>query len=162
MSDPINYVRYSEHFASAGQPTAEQFAALAASGVERIVYIAFSDQERSIANEDRVVKGLGMAYLHIPVDFGAPQVSEFEQFAAAMQTAPAAKTLLHCQVNFRATAYSLLYRVLFEDVPLAEAKADMNRIWTPNKVWTDFIFEVLRRNEVDPDCDGCDWTPVEL
>lgn len=162
VTPPINYLSYSERFASSGQPTAEQLTALKAEGYERIIYIAFSDQERSLPHEDRLVKQLGMTYLHIPVDFGAPLPGEFEAFAAAMALDPQKKTLLHCQVNFRATAFAFLYRVLHEGVPLAEAKAAMNSIWTPDEVWTRFVLDVLRANDVDPYCEGCDWTPAEL
>ena len=102
-----------------------------------------------------------MTYLHIPVDFQTPLVSEYELFAAAMKQAPQAKTLLHCQVNFRATAFSLLYRVIEQGVPLKEAKAVMNSIWTPNAAWTQFILAVLEKNGIDSACDGCDWTPSE-
>ena len=161
VESPVNYLSYSERFASAGQPTAEQLTALKANGFERIIYIAFSDQERSLRHEDRLVKQLGMEYLHIPVDFGAPLISEFEAFAAAMARDPGKKTLLHCQVNYRATAFAMLFRVLYQDVPLAEAKAAMNRIWTPNAVWTRFILDVLEANDIDPNCEGCDWTPSE-
>ncbi|MEM6707418.1 MAG: protein tyrosine phosphatase family protein [Pseudomonadota bacterium] len=160
MGEPINFVRYSPTFASAGQPDESDLKVLAERGVERVIYIAFSDQERSLAHEDRIVKSLGMEYLHIPVDFAAPRPSEYDAFAAAMRLAPERSTLLHCQVNFRATAFSLLYRVLELGVPLAEAKADMNRIWTPNDVWTAFIRSVLESRGVDPDCEGCDWTPA--
>lgn len=162
MEHPINFLSYSDRFASAGQPNAEQLASLKDAGFERIVYIAFSDQERSLPHEDRLVKQLGMEYLHIPVDFGAPLPSEFEAFAAAMNRDPDRKTLLHCQVNYRATAFALLYRVLHQDVPLPEAKAAMNSIWTPNAVWTQFLLDVLETNGVDPNCEGCDWTPAEL
>ena len=62
-------------------------------------------------------------------------------------------------MNARATAFSFLYRVLFEDAPIAEAKADMNTVWQPNEVWRDFIFEVLAENDRDPNCETCDWTP---
>jgi hypothetical protein len=93
------------------------------------------------------------------VDFSNPLPSEFYAFADSMQRNTGKKTLLHCQVNARATAFSFLYRVIYEDVPVAEAKADMNTVWQPNEVWRDFIFEVLAQNDFDPNCPGCDWTP---
>ena len=157
----INYLSYGPTFASAGQPTEAQLEQQAAAGVEQVVYLAFSDQDRSLAHEDRLVRSLGMRYLHIPVDFQAPQRQEYELFAAAMALAPEANTLLHCQVNFRATAFAMLYRVLELGVPLAEAKAAMNSVWTPNTVWTEFLLDVLGHYGIDPQCDGCDWTPAE-
>lgn len=156
----INYVAYSPVFASAGQPTATQLGALHDAGLERIVYIAYSDHERSLQHEDRVAKKLGMEYIHIPVEWNEPTASDFALFASVMQSAPDKPTLLHCQMNFRATAFAMLYRVIFDDVPLAEAKADMNAVWTPNQIWTDFILARLDEAGIDAACDGCDWTPA--
>lgn len=157
----INYREYSPTFASAGQPTASQFEDLREQGFERVVYIAWSDHEKSLANEDRVVKNLGMEYLHIPVDWAAPTPGDFYLFAGAMQRAPQKKTLLHCQVNYRASAFSFLYRVLYDDVPVAAAKADLDSVWRPDENWRDLIFAVLEENGVSPHCDGCDWSVEE-
>lgn len=155
----MNYVEYSGRFASAGQPTAEQLTELGEQGFERVVYIAWTDNDNSLDAEDRLVKSLGMEYLHIPVEWTAPTASDFYLFAGAMQRAPEKKTLLHCQANYRASAFSFLYRVLYEDVPVAEAKRDMNAIWTPNETWRDLIFAVLDDHGISPHCDGCDWAP---
>jgi protein tyrosine phosphatase (PTP) superfamily phosphohydrolase (DUF442 family) len=157
-----NYLAYSDSFASAGQPTEAQLSASFDTGVERVIYLAFSDQERSLPAEDRIVKSLGMSYLQIPVDWRAPQSSEYYLFASAMQIEPERKTLLHCQANLRASAFAFLYRVLELDVPLKEAKQDMNQVWVPNGVWTQFILQVLKDNEVEPNCSGCDWTPSTI
>lgn len=155
----INYRQYTPSFASAGQPTLEQFQTLKDAGFERVVYIAFTNNPNALPDEDQVVKGLGMEYMHVPVDFNNPLPGEFYAFADAMRREPDKKTLLHCQVNARATAFSFLYRVIYEDVPVAEAKADMNTVWQPNEVWRDFIFEVMAQNGKSPECPGCDWTP---
>ena len=159
LAEITNFRQYSETFASAGQPTREQFELIRDQGFERVVYIAFTNNTNALPDEDQIVKGLGMEYMQVPVDFSNPLPSEFYAFADSMQRNTGKKTLLHCQVNARATAFSFLYRVIYEDVPVAEAKADMNTVWTPNEVWRDFIFEVLAQNDVDPDCPGCDWTP---
>lgn len=161
LADISNYREYSATFASSGQPTAAQLETARAAGFERIVYIAWTDHENSLPHEDRLVKALGMQYLHIPVDWQAPQPADFYLFAGAMQRAPPAKTLLHCQVNYRASAFAFLYRVLYADVPVAAAKADMNSVWSPNETWRELIFTVLRENGIDPHCDGCDWSHAE-
>lgn len=155
----MNFVEYSDRFASSGQPTAAQLTELGQQGYERVVYIAWTDNENSLAGEDRLVKSLGMEYLHIPVEWTAPTASDFYLFAGAMQRAPEKKTLLHCQANYRAAAFSFLYRVLYEDIPVAEAKRDLNEIWSPNETWRDLIFAVLDEHGISPHCDGCDWTP---
>lgn len=162
LTDVLNLREYSDTFASSGQPTAEQFEAIRDAGYERVIYIAFTTNENALANADQVVKGLGMDYLHIPVDWNKPTKRDFYAFADAMQRNPEQKTLLHCQVNARATAFSFLYRVVYEDVPVAEAKADMNSVWQPNETWRDLIFEVLADHDISPECEGCDWTPSQV
>ncbi len=161
LSEITNFRQYSATFASAGQPTREQFQTLADNGFERVVYIAFTNNPNALPDADIVVKGLGMEYTQIPVDFNNPLPSEYYAFADSMARNEGRKTLLHCQVNARATAFSLLYRVLDQDVPLAEAKADMNTVWQPNKVWRDLIFTILEENGIDPNCEGCDWIPSQ-
>ena len=159
LAEIVNFRQYSDVFSSAGQPTAEQFQAVADAGFERVVYIAFTNNQNALPDEDQIVKGLGMEYMQVPVDFNNPLPDEFYAFADSMRRNTDKKTLLHCQVNARATAFSFLYRVIYEDVPVAAAKADMNTVWQPNTVWRDFIFEVMAQNDKNPDCPGCDWTP---
>jgi len=157
LSDISNYREYSATFSSSGQPTKDQLKLLKDDGFERIVYIAFSNNGNAYADEDIVVKDLGMDYLHIPVIWDHPTSSDFYTFAGAMSLTPERKTLLHCQVNYRASAFSFLYRVLYEDVSVAVAKADMNTVWQPNETWQKLIFEILEENGESPHCDGCSW-----
>lgn len=159
LAEIVNFRQYSPTFASSGQPSREQFATIAENGFERVVYIAFTNNQNALADADLVVKGLGMEYMQVPVDFNNPLPSDFYAFADSMRRNTDKKTLLHCQVNARATAFSFLYRVLYEGVGVAEAKEDMNSVWQPNEVWRDFIFAVMAENDVSPDCEGCDWTP---
>ena len=153
-----NFREYSANFASSGQPSKKQLAALKNAGFDRIVYIAYSDHDNSLKNEDRVVKDLGMEYVHIPVEWSEPSKSDFYLFAGALQPEADKKTLLHCQVNYRASAFAFLYRVIYDDVPVAEAKADMNSVWQPNETWRDLIFAILQENDISPECEGCDWS----
>jgi protein tyrosine phosphatase (PTP) superfamily phosphohydrolase (DUF442 family) len=159
LNEITNFRQYSPSFASSGQPTRDQFQTIADNGFERVVYIAFTNNQNALSDADQLVKSLGMEYMHVPVSFDNPLPDDFYAFADSMQRNTGKKTLLHCQVNARATAFSFLYRVIYEDVPVAEAKADMNTVWQPNAVWRDFIFEVLAQNGLSPDCESCDWTP---
>jgi protein tyrosine phosphatase (PTP) superfamily phosphohydrolase (DUF442 family) len=161
LSDISNFREYSADFASSGQPTESQFARLQAEGFERIIYIAFSTGGKAIANEDEIVKKLGMDYVHIPVIWDKPSKADFYAFAAVMQRDPDRKTLLHCQVNYRATAFSFLYRVIYQDVPVNIAKADMNTVWQPDQNWRELIFSILEENGRSADCVGCNWASDE-
>ncbi|MEX2468547.1 MAG: hypothetical protein WD396_02215, partial [Pseudohongiellaceae bacterium] len=72
LAEITNFRQYSATFASAGQPTREQFSAVAEAGFERVVYIAFTNNENALPDADQIVKGLGMEYMHVPVDFNNP------------------------------------------------------------------------------------------
>lgn len=157
----INLHTYSPSFASAGQPNAEQLEQLQRDGFERVIYIAFSDHKQSLLHEDRLVKALGMDYLHIPVVWTTPSASDFALFASAMQQAPEKKTLLHCQMNYRASAFALLYRVIYQDIPLAQALADMQRVWTPTEHWVEFMQQTLKDHGKPNTCANCRWRPAD-
>ena len=162
LADITNFRQYSATFASSGQPTKDQLSAIAENGFERIVYIAFTNNANALPDADQVVKGLGMEYMHTPVTWDDPLASDFYAFADSLRRDTDKKTLLHCQVNARATAFSFLYRVIYEGVDIAEAKADMNTVWQPNETWRDFIFAVLAENGMSSECEECDWTPSQM
>ena len=162
LADITNFRQYSATFASSGQPTKDQFSAIAENGFERIVYIAFTNNTNALPDADQVVKRLGMEYMHIPVTWDNPLPSDFYAFADSLRRDTDKKTLLHCQVNARATAFSFLYRVIYEGVDIAEAKADMNTVWQPNETWRDFIVAVLAENGMSSECEDCDWTPSQM
>ncbi len=159
LSDISNFRQYDDTFSSSGQPTKKQLSELADSGYERVIYVAYSDHKNSLPNEDRLVKELGMEYVHIPVEWSQPTKSDFYLFSAAMESAVERRTLLHCQVNWRASAFSFLYRVIHRGVSVEEAKKDLNSVWTPDEKWTALILEILDENNIDAQCPGCDWTP---
>ena len=157
LSEISNYREYSPMFSSSGQPTKAQLSLLKDEGFDRIVYIAFSNSGKAFSDEDVIVKDLGMEYVHVPVDWEKPTATDFYAFAGSMQHAGDQRTLLHCQVNYRASAFSFLYRVIYDKVPVAVAKADMNSVWEPNDTWRELIFQVLEENGISPHCDGCSW-----
>ena len=157
LSELTNYRAYSPMLSSSGQPSAEQLETVRDAGFERVVFLALTDSHGSIANEDSIVKGLGMEFVHIPVIWESPSPDDVALFLALLNGAPEKKTLVHCQVNFRASTFSFLYRVLHDDVPVGEAKDDLNSVWVPDDQWKQLIFDVLEANGVSPDCDTCLW-----
>ena len=99
LSELTNYRAYSPMLSSSGQPSAEQLEAVRDAGFERVVFLALTDSEGSIANEDSIVKGLGMEFVHIPVIWETPGADDFALFAALLSGAPEKKTLVHCLPN---------------------------------------------------------------
>ncbi|MEM7764169.1 MAG: protein tyrosine phosphatase family protein [Pseudomonadota bacterium] len=156
--DIVNYHAYTPLFASAGQPTEAQFLMLRDGGFETVVYVAYTDHENSLPNADRLAHQQGLTYVHIPVDWNNPTLQDFQLIANVLEQNRQRKTLLHCQLNYRASVFAMLYRVLYQDVPVLDAKRDMNAVWQPNQTWTDFMRDVLSAGGIDPDCEGCDWS----
>lgn len=157
QGDIVNYREYSPTLSSSGQPSAAQIDTLAGAGFDRVIYLAFTDHESSLLEEDRRVREAGLGFIQIPVLWDQPNVEDFTRFAAVLAAEPKARTLVHCQINLRASAFVFLYRVIHLGVPIADAKADMNAIWAPDAQWREFIFRVLSANSIDPHCDVCDW-----
>ncbi len=155
VQEIINYVAYSESLASSGQPTQAQLEAISRVGLERVIYLAFADHETSLSGEDRIVRDLGMQFVHIPVVWSAPTVADYELFAAVMQQSEGVNTLVHCQVNWRASSFVFLYRVIVLGVPMNDAVLALNSIWTPSDGWREFIVAVLKAHDLKPDCEFC-------
>ncbi|MBT8141940.1 MAG: phosphatase [Gammaproteobacteria bacterium] len=162
MTDLHRYLQYSDIFASSSQPSEDELKLIADAGVERVIYIALNDSHGALENEAAIVQKLGMEYVHIPVDFKNPTLQDFQEFVQVMQASPETKTLLHCQVNLRASTFSFLYRALFLDVPVSQAKQDMDSIWEPNQDWFKFIKTVSEHYDLDIYCDECDWGENEF
>jgi len=162
LTDIANYHEYSPQFSSSGQPTAEQLETVSKAGFKRVIYLAFTDNHTAIKTEDRLVKTLNMDYTHIPVDFDNPTLQDFEDFAAIMNRDKQQRTLLHCQINLRASTFSFLYRVIYGGVPVTKAKLDLDAIWIPDEVWYKFIVDVLKQHGLSHKCSECDWAENEI
>ena len=142
----LNKIEYSPSLTASGQPTAEALELAARSGYSRVIFLAFTNHQNALEHEDAIVKALDMEFIHIPVEWEAPSLADFDAFAAAMRVPTQQRTLLHCEVNFRASVFGFLYQVIYEATPIDEAIAMMHAIWIPNEVWEDFIVQVLRVN----------------
>ena len=66
-----------------------------------------------------------------------------------MQTFGSGRTLVHCEVNSRASVFDFLYQVLFEGADVDEAMSMMQSIWVAHDTWEAFIVRVVNDNGVD-------------
>lgn len=142
MSDPIqifNWRRLSSTVTTSGQPTEAQLADIAQLGVSHVINLALHTHERALKDEQATVSSLGMTYIHIPVEFGAPSESDFEAFRQALARIGDAPVHVHCILNARVSAFFYRYRrdVLGEDQ--ASARVEMETVWRPGGVWAAFI-----------------------
>jgi protein tyrosine phosphatase (PTP) superfamily phosphohydrolase (DUF442 family) len=129
-----------------GYPTTEQLKAAAAEGYQTVINLATSKSENWIPEEADRVHSLGMAYYHIPVNWENPQPSDFAKFEEVMSQTGERKKLIHCQANFRVTAFYSLYAI--KHLGWTEARAEQLRasVWQVSDypIWEAFIDEVRK------------------
>ena len=142
MAEPAtirNWLRLNERITTSGQPTEPELAALAALGVRHVINLALHTHERALADEAGSVAALGMRYHHIPVEFAQPTEADFDQFCATLAATATEPVHVHCIMNWRVSAFFYRYRRDVAGMPEPAARTDLDRIWQPDPVWTEFI-----------------------
>jgi protein tyrosine phosphatase (PTP) superfamily phosphohydrolase (DUF442 family) len=137
--DILNYLQVEEFIASSGQPERDQFSWIAGKGYASVINLALPSSERALADEGALVTASGMNYVHIPVEWQAPKQRQFELFANVMKAHVDRKVWVHCALNFRASCFIYLYRVLCQGVARNDARVVMNEIWECNEIWSGFV-----------------------
>ena len=143
----LNEIQYSPNLTTSGQPSEEQFRAVAEAGFQRVIFLAFNDHKNAVKNEDRIARSAGLEFVHIPVTWDAPTRDDFDTFGAVMRANE--RTLVHCEVNFRASVFGFLYQVIYLGTPVEEAWALLTRIWIPNQTWETFIVTALAEKGIE-------------
>lgn len=119
MTSPLdaiyNYRRVDESLATSGQPSESQLQAIAEAGYEVVINLALHDAPRySLPNETAFVQGLGMKYIHIPVQFASPTNEDLVLFFETMKTHSSCKIWVHCAANWRVTTFLGLFRQIVQ------------------------------------------------
>jgi protein tyrosine phosphatase (PTP) superfamily phosphohydrolase (DUF442 family) len=143
LSAITNYLAISPTLGTAGQPTAEQFKAVAEAGYTVVINLALSTSDNAIPHEAELVKSLGMTHFHIPVVWEAPTPTDLEIFFKVMERNRHRNVFVHCAKNMRVSVFVYLYRVLCLKDSEPSAYADLQRIWHPNPTWQAFIDQTL-------------------
>lgn len=138
-----NFQIVDDRLASAGQIAYDQIPEIRERGYEVVVNLAIADEERN-GREGFHVAEEGLAYVHIPVDWEEPRVSDVRMFFDVMEANRDRNVFVHCFANMRASAFVYLYRSLVEGVPDEEARATMHAVWDPaeQQQWADLIEQV--------------------
>jgi uncharacterized protein (TIGR01244 family) len=153
LDETRNFRKVDDGLLTAGQPNEAQLADAAQQGVKVVINLALHDDPRySLADEAGCVRGLGMQYVHIPVQFNAPTEQDLRAFVTAMDAHKGEKVLVHCAANYRVTVFIGLYRMLREGMASDRAFEPMRSVWEPNDVWRQFIDEALHTHSAS-------WNP---
>ncbi len=145
-----NFIRIDEWTATAGQPTPAQLADAAASSVRHVVNLAPDDVPGALVGEAGIVAELGMTFHQISVPWDAPDQTQFERFAAIMDKVADQSVLIHCQANYRVTAFYAAYAVRRLNWTDERARALIDQIWSSPSgfvmppAWTAFLDRAMR------------------
>ena len=143
LEDIYNYVKLTESIATSGQPNESQIAEIAQAGYQLVINLALSNAEYSLPDERSTVESHGMEYVHLPVIWERPTVENLEAFCDVMDANRGKKIFVHCAANMRVSAFMALYRIRRLGWKPEEAFRDMQRIWTPEGWWQEFILAAL-------------------
>ena len=149
MSDITNFVALTDLIGTAGQPRADQYPAVREEGYEVVINLATPDSKGAIPNESEVVTAMGLSYFQIPVVWQEPTLVDFELFTGLMHSVVERKTFAHCVVNYRVSAFMFLYRTTQLGLDPVDAKADMEKLWTPSGVWEEYVDRILTDHDID-------------
>lgn len=139
MNNILNYIKINENISTAGQPTKEQFQLIKDENFEIVINLALSSATNALENEDRVVTELGMTYIHIPVDFEKPKLSDAKQFLLLLQAFEGKKVFVHCAKNYRVTAFIYLYHKHILNTHFDNINLSMFEEWSPNENWQNLM-----------------------
>jgi uncharacterized protein (TIGR01244 family) len=147
VKDIYNYQFLNENLSSSGMLTAEQMKEIADAGVQVVINLALTTSQGALPDEDHVVESFGMKYIHIPVEWNIPTKQNLDDFFGVMDDHKQEKVLVHCQANYRASSFVMLYRVLRLGWKKEEAIPVMEKMWNPEDfpVWQKFIDENLHQ-----------------
>lgn len=143
LEEIYNLLPISDTLTTAGQPTSMELVAVAEAGFQVVMNLALNTSDNALMEEAEVVESLGMAYVHIPVLFELPELSDFQIFVANMEEYQGQRIFLHCAANMRVSVFILLYRMVQDQWSYQQALPDMQKIWQPNEIWEQYIDTVL-------------------
>lgn len=144
-----NYMQLSDSLFCSGMPAAAQIPSLVEKNIEVVINLATAKSEGAMPNERELVEAQSIRYYNIPVEWGKPTAQDLNEFFTVMEAHRDSNILVHCQANYRATAFITLYRILRLGWERENAFVDLNKIWDPEEypIWEDFIESNLRNNE---------------
>lgn len=140
---PLNFTRISPGLGCCGQPTREQWDWIAAQGYQTVINLALDNSPNVLPDEAELCAARNIRYIHIPVVWTAPTLEDLARFFDAMESNRDKAVLVHCALNYRASAFVYLWRVLRCKEPQKIARPDMLAVWTPDETWQAFIDRAL-------------------
>lgn len=139
MNKILNYVKINELISTSGQLKIEELELIANEGFEVVINLAVPTTSNALKNEDKIVSSLNMSYIHIPVDFENPKISDLKLFLNILQALGANKVWIHCAKNYRVSAFMYVYHKYILHTPFEQIDLSIFDIWQPSLVWQELM-----------------------
>ena len=139
MNKILNHIKINELISTSGQLKIEEFELIANEGFEVVINLAVPTTSNSLENEDKIVSNLNMSYIHIPVSFENPKISDLKLFLNILQSLGANKVWIHCAKNYRVSAFIYVYHKYILHTPFEEIDLSIFDIWQPSLVWQELM-----------------------
>lgn len=134
----MNFHRIDPELATGGHIVGDGVSELVEQGVTLVIDLRDEPPE---AHEKRLAEA-GIQWVNVPVVWKEPTRDNFAEFSRVMSENQGENILVQCQANYRASAMTYAYRVTQGGVPEAEARKDLEAIWTPEGIWEAYLAEV--------------------
>jgi len=128
---------------TSGQLSEKDIACLPTLGIEMVVNLALPTAANALPGEAEFITRLGIAYVHIPVEWERPELHQLIQFFGTLKAFEGRKIWVHCAKNMRASAFIYLYRRLCLAESEEAAAHPMQEVWRPNEIWQAFIYNAM-------------------
>ncbi len=141
MKNIFNYLEISPILSCSGMPTPEQLPTIADDGVKVVINLATPKSEGWMPDEKELLEARNIIYYGLPIEWEEPTLSDLNTFMDIMERHRNRRIHVHCQANYRATAFIMLYRVIHLGWAEGNALRDVLKIWNPAEypVWQQFI-----------------------
>jgi len=139
MNKILNYVKINELISTSGQPKIEELELIANEGFEVVINLAVATTSNALVNEDKIVSYLNMSYIHIPVNFENPKISDLKLFLNILQSLGANKVWIHCAKNYRVSAFMYVYHKYILHTPFEQIDLSIFDIWQPSLIWQELM-----------------------
>ena len=139
MNKILNHIKINELISTSGQLKIEEFELIANEGFEVVINLAVPTTSNSLENEDKIVSNLNMSYIHIPVSFENPKISDLKLFINILQSLGANKVWIHCAKNYRVSAFIYVYHKYILHTPFEEIDLSIFDIWKPSLIWQELM-----------------------
>ena len=139
MNKILNYIKINELISTSGQPKIEELELIANEGFEVVINLAMPTTSNALENEDKIVTSLNMSYIHIPVDFENPKLSDLKLFLNILQALGANKVWIHCAKNYRVSAFMYVYHKYILHTPFEQIDLSIFDMWQPSLLWQELM-----------------------